>query len=248
MKAELDVKLAKAFVKVMENTNDMALIFFEESGLRTKIMDSNGYRLLDLRIPSENMISYEFTESNPVEFGIIVSHIKDMTKGMTVKDKHTLTLDYDLESPTWLNLESCGVKRKLRLLKSSMMKRHKTPTLESLWSAKIPYKSVKSFLTSIGKTEIFSLMVSSEDFSFNAKTDDGVMESDLSEIDLHFDTSDGESQEIILGTDNFNKSISTSGSKTELFVKGGDSSTPLELEWIFEGVNIKSWVATRQQN
>ena len=42
MKAELDVKLAKAFVKAMENTNDMALIFFEKEGLRTKLMDSNG--------------------------------------------------------------------------------------------------------------------------------------------------------------------------------------------------------------
>jgi DNA polymerase III sliding clamp (beta) subunit (PCNA family) len=246
MKAELDVKLAKAFVKVMENTNDMALIFFEKDGLRTKLMDSNGYRLIDLRIPSETMIAYEFTESNPVDFGVVISHIKDMTKGMTVKDKHTLILNYDLENPTWLNLESCGVKRKLRLLKSSMLKRHKTPQLESLWSAKIPYKSVKSFLTSIGKTETFLLTVSSEDFSFNAKTDDGVMETDLEDIDLHYDTSDGESQEILLGTDNFNKSISTSGSKTELFVKGGDKNTPLELEWVFEGLNIKSWVATRQ--
>ena len=74
MKAELDVKLAKAFVKVMENTNDMALIFFEKDGLRTKLMDSNGYRLIDLRIPSETMIAYEFTESNPVDFGVVISH------------------------------------------------------------------------------------------------------------------------------------------------------------------------------
>ncbi len=88
------------------------------------------------------MISYEFNESNPVEFGIVVNHLKDMTKAMTVKDKHTLLIEYDLENPTWLVLTSCGVKKNLRLLKSSMMKRHKTPNFDSLWSAKIPYKQI----------------------------------------------------------------------------------------------------------
>ncbi len=248
MKAELDVKLAKAFVKAMENTNDMALIFFEEEGLRTKLMDSNGYRLLDIRIPSESMISYEFLEENAVEFGVIVNHIKDMTKGMTVKDNHTLLIEYDLEEPTWLSLESCGVKRKLRLLKSSMMKRHKTPTIEALWSAKVPYKSVKAFMTSIGKTDVFSLLLNPKLMNFHAKTDDGVMESELSDIDLHYDTKEGEEHEILLGKDNFANTLSTSGAKTSIFIKGGNPHTPLECEWVFEKLNIKAWIATRSQN
>jgi DNA polymerase III sliding clamp (beta) subunit (PCNA family) len=245
MKAELDVKLAKAFVKAMENTNDMALIFFEEGGLKTKLMDSNGYRLLDIRINAEDMISYEFNESNPVEFGIVVNHLKDMTKAMTVKDKHTLLIEYDLENPTWLVLTSCGVKKNLRLLKSSMMKRHKTPNFDSLWSAKIPYKQIKSFLTSIGKTEVFSVNVADEQFKFVAKTDEGELESEITEIDLHFDKSNGDSHEILLGTENFANALSTSGAKTELFVKGGNDSMPLQFEWGFEKLNIKSWVATR---
>ena len=248
MKAELDVKLAKAFVKAMENTNDMALIFFEKEGLRTKLMDSNGYRLIDIRIPAENMISYEFLEENAVEFGVIVNHIKDMTKGMTVKDKHTLLIEYDLEEPTWLGLESCGVKRKLRLLKSSMMKRHKTPTIEALWSARIPYKSIKAFMTSIGKSDVFSLMLNDEAVKFHAQTDDGVMEAELNDIDLHFDKKEGDNQEILLGKENFANTLSTSGAKTSIFIKGGNEHTPLECEWVFENLNIKSWIATRTKN
>ncbi len=248
MKAELDVKLAKAFVKAMENTNDMALIFFEKEGLRTKLMDSNSYRLMDIRIPAENMISYEFLEENAVEFGLIVNHIKDMTKGMTVKDKHTLLIEYDLEEPTWLWLESCGVKRKLRLLKSSMMKRHKTPTIEALWSARLPYKSIKAFMTSIGKTDVFSLMLDDKAVKFHAQTDDGVMEAELNEIDLHFDKKEGDNQEILLGKENFANTLSTSGAKTSIFIKGGNEHTPLECEWVFEKLNIKSWIATRTKN
>jgi len=244
MKAELGVKTAKAFVKAMENTNDMALIYFEADGLRTKLMDNNGYRLLDLKIPSEAMLSYEFNETNAVEFGVVVSHIKDMTKGMTVKDKHTLSLEYDLEDPTWLSLTSCGVNRKLRLLKSSMMKRHKTPTLSPQWSAKIPYKSVKAFLTSIGKTEVFNMNLSESELSLVAETDEGTMQIDLSDIDLHFEKEVLE-ESILLGTENFSLAICTTDSKSVLYLRGGDSNTPLELEWKIEGLLLKTWVATR---
>lgn len=252
MKAELGVKLAKAFVKAMENTNDMALIFFEEGGLRTKLMDSNGYRLVDIRIRAEDMISYDFEslEENDktVEFGIIVSHLKDMTKAMTVKEKDTLLIEYDLQDPTWLSLTSCGVNRKLRLLKSSMMKRHKTPTIDSLWSAKLPYKPIKSFLTSIGKTEVFSIIVNQEQphLTLKATTDEGHMETEINDIDFHLETSEGSQIEILLGTENFANTVSTSGASTKLSFLGGNASTPLEIEWDFEKLRLHSWIATRQ--
>lgn len=244
MKAEMGVKTAKAFVKAMENTNDMALIFFENDGLRTKLMDSNGYRLLDLKIPSESMNSYEFGEEHAVEFGVVVSHVKDMTKGMTVKDKHTLSIQYSLEDPTWLSMTSCGINRKLRLLKSSMMKRHKTPTIEGSWSATIPFKQIKAFLTSIGKTEVFELNIQESAIQFRAETDEGVMETTITEdIDLHVEK--GKTETILLGTENFQSALSTTLPSTKLSFRGSDASTPIEIEWKMEGMNMRTWVATR---
>lgn len=244
MKAEMGVKMAKAFVKALENTNDMALIFFEEGGLRCRLMDANGYRLLEINVPSESMISYDFSESNSVEFGVVVSHLKDMTKGMTVKEKDTLLIEYDLEDPTWLNLTSCGVKRRLRLLKSTMMKRHKKPEIESKWSSRIPFKNMKSFFTTIGKTEVFDLTVDSESLCLKAETDDGVMEMDIPTESLHVE---GGPFVILLGNENFVSAVSTTDAKSVLDVRGGDDSTPLEVHWSLDGVSQRVWVATRSR-
>ena len=67
MKAELDVKLAKAFVKAMENTNDMALIFFEEGGCRFDIQrtthDVPGDRDIVLFGIPKNLFSEDLKES-----------------------------------------------------------------------------------------------------------------------------------------------------------------------------------------
>ena len=51
----------------------------------------------------------------------------------------------------------------------------------------------------------------------------------LHEIDLHFDKKQGDSQELLLGKENFANTLSTSGSKTSIFIKGGNEQTPLDI-------------------
>jgi hypothetical protein len=91
-------------------------------------------------------------------------------------------------------------------------------------------------------------MLDDKAVKFHAQTDDGVMEAELNEIDLHFDKKEGDNQEILLGKENFANTLSTSGAKTSIFIKGGNEHTPLECEWVFEKLNIKSWIATRTKN
>ena len=240
MKIELNAKTAKTFVKALEKLNEESLIIFDKEGIKTRIMDNSHTHILDIRIPKESTELYNFGGATATEVGVVVERIKDMTKTLTVKD--TLEIEYNLNNSTWLQLSANGVERKVRLLNATHMKRLEVPPTEHKWSAKLPMKEMKAFLTSLGKTLHFDVLVD-ETVSFVATTDDGEvrLDFDTSVIDLHTESG---SYETTLTTAHFLTLIAATSAKCEFMIKGGND-TVIETTWNEAHINIRGWIAPR---
>ena len=243
MKIELNAKTAKTFVKALEKLNEESLIIFDKEGIRTRIMDNSHTHILDIRIPKESTELYNFGGATATEVGVVVERIKDMTKTLTVKD--TLQIEYNLNDSTWLHLAANGVERKVRLLNAAHMKRLEVPPTQHKWSAKLPMKEMKAFLTSLGKTLHFDILVD-ETVSFVATTDDGEvrLDFDKSVIDLHIE--DG-TFETTLTTAHFLTLIAATSAKCEFMIQGGNDAV-VETGWNEAGMGIKGWIAPRSSN
>ena len=92
----------------MENITEICLLTFDEDGVRTRIMNNDHTALLDLKIPKDSAEVYDFNNSTPIEIGVLIADVKDMTKSLVVKD--TLTIEYNTGDPTWLVLSANGGK------------------------------------------------------------------------------------------------------------------------------------------
>ena len=241
MKMELSAKTAKAFVKAVENMTEICLIVFGKEGVRTRIINSNHTALLDVGIPQSSAEVFDFTESNPVEIGVLIADIKNMTKSLVVKD--TLTIEYYPTDPTWLILSANGVQKKIRCKNTSLIKRHKAPVTDHKWSMNLPWKQVKAFLGSCVTGTAFEILVNNDIVSLNTKSDDETLTLDLpaTEIDLHIE---GESLITHITPETFLSLMSTTSAKTVFSAKGSEASV-VETEWTESGLKLRGWVAPR---
>lgn len=243
MKIELSAKTIKAFVKGVENITEICLLTFDEDGVRTRIINSDHTALLDLKIPKDSAEVYDFNNSTPIEIGVLIADVKDMTKSLVVKD--TLTIEYNTGDPTWLILSANGVEKKVRCKNASLIKRHKAPPTDHKWSANLPWKQVKAFLTSCAKATSFEVLVNTDKISLISKTDDESLTLDLdaNDIDLHID---GESLITHITPAHFISLMSTTSAKTVFTVKGSTASV-VETEWTESGLRLRGWIAPRTQ-
>ena len=241
MKMELSAKTAKAFVKAVENMTEMCLIVFDEDGVRTRVVNADHTAMLDVKIPQASAEVFDFNEPHPVEIGILIADIKDMTKSLVVKD--ALTIEYNTGDPTWLTLSANGVQKKVRCKNISLIKRLKVPATDHKWSMNLPWKQVKAFLGSCAKDPLFEILVNVQMVSLNAKSDDETLTLDLpsSEIDLHIE---GESLITHITPAHFISLMSTTSAKTVFSAKGSAASV-VETEWKESGLKLKGWIAPR---
>ena len=105
-------------------------------------------------------------------------------------------------------------------------------------------KEMKAFLTSLGKTLHFDILVN-ETVSFVATTDDGEvrLDFDKSVIDLH---TEDDSFETTLTTAHFLTLIAATSVKCEFMIKGGND-TVIETKWNEADINIMGWIAPRSK-
>jgi len=241
MKMELSAKTAKAFVKAVENMTEICLIVFDEDGVRTRIVNGDHTALLDVRIPKESAEVFDFGENNPVEIGVLMADIKDMTKSLVVKD--TLIIEYNTGDPTWLKLSANGVEKKVRCKNTALIKRHKAPQTDHKWSANLPWKQVKAFLTSCAKATSFEVLVNTDKISLASKTNDEslTLELDAEDIDLHIE---GQSLITHITPAHFLSLMSTTSAKTVFSIKGSVASVA-ETEWTESGLQLRGWIAPR---
>lgn len=239
MNITMSAKIAKTFVKAIEKLNEESLIVFNEDGIKTKIVDSGNTTLLDVRIPKTSVTDFSFTGTSATEVGVVIARVKDLTKTLTTKD--SLVMNYDKNNPTWLKMTANSVERKVRLLNATHMKRVSTPPTEHHWSANLPMKEVKAFLTSIGKSDKFEICVENESIYFKAVTDDGeaLLEFDKTAVALHHE--DGKYVTFIQ-PQRFLDLISATGQKTVLEIKGSDDSI-IEVIWSESDMNFNGWIA-----
>jgi len=243
MKIELSAKTAKAFVKGVENMTDMILLSFSKDGVKTRTLNSDNTALLDIEIPKASTEVYDFGQDNSVEVALLIADVKDMTKSLVVKD--TLSVEYDLDDPTWLILSANGVEKRVRCKNASLMKRHKAPPTESKWSADLPFKQTKAFLSTCKDVATFEIQVNhDEGIQFQAKNADETLTLDLSkdEVGLHSE----ESQIWItnLTPANLLALLSVASAKTLITLKGGDGSV-VKAEWKEAGLVLNGWIAPR---
>ncbi len=241
MKIELSAKTIKAFVKGVENITEICLLTFDEDGARTRIINSDHTALLDLKIPKDSAEVYDFNNSTPIEIGVLIADVKDMTKSLVVKD--TLTIEYNTGDPTWLILSANGVEKKVRCKNASLIKRHKVPPTDHKWSANLPWKQMKAFLSSCAKEASFRTLANPTWIQFQASSDDETLtlQFDKDEVDLHIE---GESLITHITPAHFLALQSVSVAKTVFLMKGNNGGV-VETGWKEGGVILNGWIAPR---
>mgnify|MGYP001266944870 CR=1 FL=1 len=241
MKIELSAKTIKAFVKGIENMTEICLLTFNEDGVRTRIINSDHTALLDLQIPSDSAEVYDFDNANPIEIGVLIADVKDMTKSLVVKD--TLTIEYNTGDPTWLILSANGVEKRVRCKNASLIKRHKVPPTDHKWSATLPWKQMKAFLTSCAKESSFRTLVNPTWIQFQSKNDDEslTLQFEKDEVELHIE---GESLITHITPAHFLSVLAVSSAKTAFLLKGSGGSV-MESQWKEAGLILKGWIAPR---
>ena len=241
MKIELSAKTIKAFVKGVENITEICLLTFDEDGVRTRIMNNDHTALLDLKIPKDSAEVYDFNNSTPIEIGVLIADVKDMTKSLVVKD--TLTIEYNTGDPTWLVLSANGVEKKVRCKNASLIKRHKVPPTDHKWSANLPWKQMKAFLSSCAKEASFRTLANPTWIQFQASSDDETLtlQFDKDEVDLHIE---GESLITHITPAHFLALQSVSVAKTVFLMKGNEGGV-VETGWKEGGVILNGWIAPR---
>ena len=241
MKIELSAKTVKAFVKGVENITEICLLTFDEEGVRTRIMNNDHTTLLNLKIPKESAELYDFKNPNPIQIGVLIADVKDMTKSLVVKD--TLTIEYNTGDPTWLVLSANGVEKRVRCKNASLIKIHRIPPTEHKWSANLPWKQMKAFLSSCAKEASFRTLANTTSLQFQASSDDETLtlQFEKDDVDLHIE---GESLISHITPAHFLSLLSVSSAKTVFLMKGGDGSV-LETDWKEAGVILNGWIAPR---
>lgn len=243
MKIELSAKTAKAFVKGVENMTDMILLSFSKDGVKTRTLNSDNTALLDIEIPKASTEVYDFGQDNSVEVALLIGDVKDMTKSLVVKD--TLTLEYSLDDPTWLILSANGVEKRVRCKNASLMKRHKVPPSESNWSADLPFKQTKAFLTTCKDVSTFEISVNhKEGIKFQAKNDDESLTLELTPDEVGLHAEENQTWLTNLTPANLLSLLSVASAKTLITLKGGHGSV-IKAEWREAGLVLNGWIAPR---
>jgi len=240
MKMELSAKTAKAFVKGVEKMTEMPLLVFDANGVKTRTIKSDNTALLDIQIPKESAESFEYTASNSVEVAVLIADIKDMTKSLVVKD--TLFIEYDIDDPTWLVLSANGVEKRVRCKNASLIKRHKAPSTHSKWSADLPFKQTKAFLSSCSKESSFEIMVE-DSMQFQSKNDDEKLTLDFDKDEINLHCEDGK-YITHLTPETFLALLSVASAKTLIRVKGSNGEV-VEAHWKEAGLILTGWIAPR---
>ena len=81
---EVSSVLIKEIVKAVSNFNEEAIFIFDSDGLFIRLSDLNRFKILEFSINSEDFENYVC--DSPVELGIIIDRIWDVTKTLKNKD------------------------------------------------------------------------------------------------------------------------------------------------------------------
>ena len=167
----INCNLIKEVVKAVEHTNDDAVFVFDNSGFFIRVSDIYKYKVLEIKISSNDLLEYEC--SKPIEVGIVINRLKDITKTMRKGD--FLIMNYEDDSD-YLQLISNGLKRSIKLIDLNHISRIPNLDLHYKYRAIIDNKTFNSFIKACGKALSFKIMTQEGNLIMVSETDEGLIE------------------------------------------------------------------------
>jgi DNA polymerase III sliding clamp (beta) subunit (PCNA family) len=167
----INCNLIKEVVKAVEHTNDDAVFVFDNSGFFIRVSDIYKYKVLEIKISSNDLLEYEC--SKPVELGIVINRLKDITKTMRKGD--SLIMKYD-DTSDYLQLVSNGLKRSIKLVDLNHISRIPNLDLHYKYRAIIDHKTFNSFIKACGKALSFKIITDKDNMVMVCETDEGLIE------------------------------------------------------------------------
>jgi len=219
---EVNSKLIKEIVKAVSNVNEEAIFIFDNDGLFIRLSDLNRFKILEMTINSEDFESY--TCDKPIELGIIIERIWDVTK--TLKNNDTLIISYEDGSDV-IVLKANNLSRQIKLIDTKLLSRVPSLIVSYDYFATINSKQVKDFLKACGKSLMFDVIIDEYGLTLSCKTEGGLIEmkSDAKECSLQPIDYLGKNTYTI---SEVNKVISTSKDLMEI---KGSSEGILQFRW-----------------
>ena len=187
---EVGAGLIKDIVKAIENINEECVWTFDSQGLHIRMSDIYKYKMLDIKINSEDFISYLCDA--PVNLGIVIDRIKDVTKTLKTKDVlilHSEHDDKDITSDNFITLKSNGLSRTVKLIDIKMISQVPSladaeRSLSSGFKTHVNSLPFKNFLKAASKAIAFDVGVKDGNLTLSSKTDEGLVEVEYSNEDI----------------------------------------------------------------
>ncbi|MBK65244.1 MAG: hypothetical protein CMB47_06985 [Euryarchaeota archaeon] len=234
---EIESSLIKEVVKAVSNFNEEAIFIFDSDGLFVRLSDLNRFKILELSIKSDDFLTYSC--ESPVELGVIIERIWDVTK--TLKNKDILNFSYEKGSDV-IVLRANGLTRQIKLIDSKLLSRVPSLIVSYDYTATIVAKQIKDFLKACGKSLMFNVSIENGMLNFNCDTEGGLIELNLDGEECSLSPIDyvGENTYTI---SEVNNALSTA--KNYLAVKGGSEGI-IQFSWdVSQNSNSKAFVARR---
>ena len=251
---EMKASLIKELVKAIENVNEECVWNFDSQGLHIRMSDIYKYKMLDIKIDSSDFISYSCDA--PVELGIVIDRIKDVTKTLRTKDILTLHTEHqpnDIASDNYISLKSNGLSRSVKLIDIGMVGEVPSLTGAELSLSKgfrtaIDSTPLRNFLKAASKAISFNVVCSEGVLNFTSKTEEGLVEATFNSEDIVLLPNDyqGDTQYSVKEVDS---ATSTMKGLTRVRCCNIDESGEgglIELEWnVADKSTIRALIAPR---
>ena len=144
--------------------------------MHIKISDVYKYKMLELKIDKDDLKEYHC--DNPIELGIVIDRIKDVTK--TLKAKDTVTFNYESGGNN-LILKAGGLSRSVKLIDINMI--GKVPSLVGAekelsdgYQATIKTNPLKTFLRAASNAISFDVSTEADYLHLTSESDEGLIE------------------------------------------------------------------------
>tara|TARA_R110002124_G_scaffold279625_5_gene452289 strand:- start:1396 stop:2055 length:660 start_codon:yes stop_codon:yes gene_type:complete len=212
------------------------------------------YKMLDIKVDISDFISYSCDA--PVQLGIVIDRIKDVTKTLRTKDVLTLHTEHDptdINSDNYISLKSNGLSRSVKLIDIKMVGEVPSLTGAELSLSKgfrtsVDSTPLRNFFKAASKAISFNVVCEDEVLNFTSKTEEGLVEATFNSEDIvlkpvgYIGNTQYSVKEVDSATSTMKGLTNVRGCNIE---ESGDGGL-IELEWhIADKSTIRSLIAPR---
>ena len=226
-----DGKTMKKIVKAIEHINEECIFTFDNTGLLVRMSDVYKHKMIELFINRDTFSSYECT--HPVDLGVVIDRIKDVTKTLSMKDE--MVCEYE-EDAAHITLHAKGLSRTVKLIDNSMIGVVPFLNIEHKYEVQVDSSPLRAFLKAASKSSHFYVLTTSGQLALQTETDEGA-------IDVNWEVDVGMESKTNYSTDALIKSTSTMAGLVKI---KGEQDGVLQIHWdLDEKSYINALIAPR---